>query len=176
MTPDDTGKEAATASFLFSRAVFGLARLCGFASTLLIVTVLGIVTYAITQRYLFGTPLLWGDELNGYLLVALIMFGAAEALRRGDHIAIDLVSANVPPRLSHYLAIWGNLAVVLFSAVLAWSAWHSAAFSYDFGSYSAGYLEVAMWVPMVPVLIGAVLLALTALAGILEILAGGERQ
>ncbi len=90
-----------------------------------------------------------------------------EALRRGDHIAIDLLTGNTSPRIGRMLAVWGNLAVVAFASVLGWSAWHSIAFAYDFGSYSPGYLEVAMWIPKLPVLIGAVLLALTALTRIL---------
>ena len=43
-------------------------------------------------------PLTWGDEMLGYLLVATVMAGAAEALRRGDHIAIDLVTSRLTGR------------------------------------------------------------------------------
>ncbi len=167
MDPDTDGREAEPASLLLVRAVTALVRLCGLLSAILILAILVIVAYAITQRYVFNTPLLWGDELNGYLLVAMIMLGSAEALRRGDHIAIDLLTGNTSPRIGRMLAVWGNLAVVAFASVLGWSAWHSIAFAYDFGSYSPGYLEVAMWIPKLPVLIGAVLLALTALTRIL---------
>jgi TRAP-type C4-dicarboxylate transport system permease small subunit len=173
MAPDTNGREAVSASFLLTRAVTALVRLCGLLSATLTLVILAIVAYAITQRYVFDTPLLWGDELNGYLLVATIMLGAAEALRRGDHIAIDLLTGKATGTSARLLTIWGNLAVVAFSAVLGWSAWTSIAFAYDFGSYSPGHLEVAMWIPMLPVLIGSGLLALTALTRILETAAGG---
>jgi TRAP-type C4-dicarboxylate transport system permease small subunit len=168
MGPDTNGREAVPASFLLTRAVDALVRFCGLLSAILILVILAIVIYAITQRYVFDTPLLWGDELNGYLLVAMIMLGGAEALRRGDHIAIDLLTGRAKGTPARLLAIWGNLAVLAFSSVLGWSAWTSIMFAYDFGSYSPGYLEVAMWIPHLPILIGAVLLALTALTRIIE--------
>ncbi len=84
MDPDTDGREAEPASLLLVRAVTALVRLCGLLSAILILAILVIVAYAITQRYVFNTPLLWGDELNGYLLVAMIMLGSAEALRRGE--------------------------------------------------------------------------------------------
>ena len=172
MDPDTNGKEAGSASFFLTRVVTALVRFCGLLSAILILVILVIVAYAITQRYVFDTPLLWGDELNGYLLVAMIMLGGAEALRRGDQITIDLLTGKAAGTPARLLAIWGNLAVVAFSAVLGWSAWTSITFAYDFGSYSPGYLEVAMWIPMLPVLIGSGLLVLIALTRILKTVAG----
>lgn len=166
------GGEAADASHPLSRVVYALARLCGFLSALLILVMLAVVIYAITYRYLLNAPILGGDELLGYLLVAAIMLGAAEALRRGDHISIDLIADRVGPRAARGLRLWGDLAVLVFSVVLGWSAWRSVTFAYDFGSYSPGYLEIAMWIPKSPVLIGSVLLAATALARILDAAVG----
>ena len=168
----DKGGEAAPASLFLTRLVAWLVRLCGAVSTLLILTILAIVTYAVVKRYVFDTPLLWGDELNGYLLVAAVMLGAAEALRRGDHISIDLLTDRLQTGHKRAISIWGNLAVLAFALVLGWSAWGSITFAYDFGSYSAGYLEAAMWIPMLPVLAGSVLLALTALTRVLDAAAG----
>jgi TRAP-type C4-dicarboxylate transport system permease small subunit len=175
MESDNQGKEAAPASLLLTRIVTWLVRICGAVSTLLILTILAIVSYAIVKRYVFDTPLLWGDELNGYLLVAAVMLGAAEALRRGDHISIDLLTDRLEAGHKRAITIWGNLAVLAFAVVLGWSAWGSITFAYDFGSYSAGYLETAMWIPMLPVMAGSGLLALTALTRMLEVVAGHTR-
>ena len=65
------------------------ARIVGMISSLLILVIFGLIIYAIFQRYVLNTPLKWGDEMVGYLLVTLVLAGAAEAMRRGDHIAID---------------------------------------------------------------------------------------
>jgi TRAP-type C4-dicarboxylate transport system permease small subunit len=169
MTPETEGGEAA-ASLPVTRIVYALTRLCGYLSALLILVILAIVVYAITYRYVLNTPILGGDELLGYLLVAAIMLGAAEALRQGDHISIDLLLNRAGPRSRRLLRLWADLAVLVFSVLLGWSAWGSISFAYDFGSYSPGHLEMAMWIPKSPVLIGSVLLALTATARILDTL------
>jgi len=162
MRPTQTREAAYAAASLPARMVFALARLGGAVSALLIVLVLGIVIYAIFQRYGMHTPLLWGDEVIGYLLVAIVMFGAAEALRQEDHISINLVSAGAGPKLAFVLRLWFDLAVLIVAVILGWSTWQAIRFAYDFGSYSAGSIEIATWIPQVPMLIGAGLLGLVA--------------
>ena len=68
-------------------------RIAGVLSSLLIFVSFCLMIFAIFQRYFLNTPLKWGDEMLGYLLVAIVMSGMAEALRRGDHVAIDLLTS-----------------------------------------------------------------------------------
>jgi TRAP-type C4-dicarboxylate transport system permease small subunit len=167
MQQDDQAEAAAAASFP-ARALYGLVWLCGALSALLILFVLGIVTYAVIQRYILGTPLLWGDEFIGYVLVAIVMLGTAEALRKGDHIAIDLLSSRTGPTASRILAIWSDLAVLAFAVVIGWSSWVAIKFAYDFGEYSSGYIEVPTWIPQLPMLVGSVLIGLVAVTRLFE--------
>ena len=71
--------EAQKASALL-RAVEALVRLGGALATLMILAIFGLVCVAVANRYILGAPIQWADELIGYLLVATIMLGAAEAL------------------------------------------------------------------------------------------------
>ncbi|HUS95483.1 MAG TPA: TRAP transporter small permease [Hyphomicrobiaceae bacterium] len=161
-------KEAASAASFLERATYWLVRLCGVLSALLIIFILGIVTLAIVQRYIVGKPLLGADEFIGYVLVAIVMLGTAEALRMGDHIVIDLLSGRAGPRMSRFLTIWADVAVLAFAVVLGWSSWNAIKFAYDFGEYSSGYIEIATWIPQTPMLIGSVLIGLVALTRLLE--------
>lgn len=163
--------EAGDASAVL-RAAELLIRAGGVLSALLILVIFAIVSYAITQRYVMDMPLLWGDELIGYLLVASVMLGAAEALRRDDHISIDLIAARAGPRGHLMVGIASNLSVIVFAVIIGWSAWGSIVFARAFGSYSVGYIEIETWIPQVPLLFGAVLLALAAVSRILRLLAG----
>ena len=63
-------------------------------SVLVLVTIL-IVVYSVFMRYVINIPQTWTDELVGYFLVATVMFGVAETLRKNDHIAVDLISAKL---------------------------------------------------------------------------------
>lgn len=166
--PDtQTGAEIAPAGPL-GRVVTALVRLGAMISVALILVTFAIVIVAIGRRYVLDQPLMWGDQLIGYLLVAIVMLGAAEALRRGDHIAIELLTNRAGPRLKLAQSLLASVAVLGFSAVLGASTWESIAFARQFGSYSVGYIEIETWIPQVPVLIGSVLLGLMACLNIIR--------
>ncbi|PWW00292.1 TRAP-type C4-dicarboxylate transport system permease small subunit [Hoeflea marina] len=168
--------EAAEAASLAVRSINALVRLGGALATLMILGVFCIVAVAIVRRYFFNAPLMWGDQFVGYVLVAIVMLGAAEAFRKGDHIAIDLLSSRFGPHAARWLDIFASLAVLAFAVVLGMSTWGSIRFAYDFGSYSIGYIEIATWVPQLPMLAGSVLLGLAAVARLLDRITGGKRS
>ena len=166
---------AAPAPLFPDRIIGALVRLCGALSTALILLVFAQIVVAVTRRYLFDRPLQWSDEVIGYLLVTLVMLGAAEALRRGDHISIDLLSSRAGPRMRRVQQAFAHLAVMAFAAIVGSSIWDSIAFARSFGSYSVGYIEIETWIPQVPVVLGAALLFLTAAIGLLRLLSGPAR-
>jgi TRAP-type C4-dicarboxylate transport system permease small subunit len=161
---------AADAPFFPDRVITGLVRLCGALSTALILVIFGQIVVAVTRRYVLDRPLQWNDEMIGYLLVALVMLGAAEALRRKDHIAIDLVAARAGRRMARIQAAFAHLSVMSFAAIVGISIWDSIAFARSFGSYSVGYIEIQTWIPQVPVVLGTALLFLTAGLGLFRTL------
>lgn len=180
MASPEQGRSRATeeeghASSVLARAAAALAWLGGALGSLLILVVLGLVTYAVVQRYVLGRPLVWSDPVAGYLMVAL-MLGAAEALRRGDHISIDLLASRLGSRGRHIITIISDLAVLAFALVLGWSTWGQIHFAYDFGSFTADHLEIPSWIPMVPLLIACALLALMAMARLLDSIARGAKR
>lgn len=163
---------AATAAPFALRALAALTWLSGAISTALILVFFCVTLYSVFMRYVLNRPLSWADELTGWGLVALVMFGACEAYRRGDHIAIDLAVGRLRPRAARLQRIWADLGVLVLAGVLGASAWESIDFARDFGSYTSGRLEIQSWIPQVPLLVGAVLLGLTALGRIAAHVAG----
>ncbi|PWC82588.1 TRAP transporter [Azospirillum sp. TSH100] len=151
-----------------------LSRIGGALSILLIAIVLALTTVGVVARYVLGHPLEGVDEACGYLVVAMVMAGAAEALRTGHHIRIDLIMGFIGPRGRRWLDAWSNLAVLVFAVLLVRTGWHSAAFSYDFDAFSSGQLELPLWIPQATLPIGAVLLGVVAFAKLIAALAGIE--
>jgi len=143
------------------------AAALGAGVVLLMMTVVG---YSVVNRYILGTPITWTDELSGYLVVALVMLGAAEALRRGDHISVDLLTGRLGPRGQRLAAVWGNLMVLVVAIALLISGKATLEYTYNFGILSEGYLEVPMWIPQSFVILGAALLGLVAVANLINLL------
>lgn len=143
----------------------------GVAALLLLVS-LGLVGYSVVMRYFMNRPIPWVDELVGYLLVALVMLAAADALKRGEHIAVDLMTSKLGPRGQRLSLAAGQLAVLVVGVALVIGGCQTAAFSKMLGIYSTGYLAVPIHLPQTLVPVGGGLLALAALAGLMRMAVG----
>jgi len=159
-----------------------LERIVGLLSTvatgiaaLLMLAITGIVGYGVALRYLMNSPQVWTDELVSYLIVLLVMLAAAEVLRRGEHISIDLLVERLGPRATFAVDVAGMLGVIVVSLVLIVSGWDMAEFSATMGIKSVGYLAVPMWLPQATLPLGFALLALAALNRLLRLLTGLEK-
>ena len=147
-----------------------VSRGLGLLSVASIVAMLGVTAVNVIGRYFLSTPLRGAEEMTGFLVVASVMFGAAEAHRRGEHIAIDVIEGAFPPALRAPMAILGHLAVIAFAVAMAWTGWETVAFSRSFGVYSPGYTQMPMWIVQLPLVIGGAMLALVAALKIAAIL------
>lgn len=171
---EGTGEGARGAPSRLERIAGGIAYAGGWIGGLAIVAVLLITAAAVFGRYVLGQPLAGADDATGFLVVVIVMFGAAEALRRGDHIRIDLLFSKAGPRTLRWLEAWSLLGVLAFALLLAVTAWETVVFSRQFGAYSPGELAMPLWIPQSALLVGGLLLALAALAQLLRLLGRGR--
>ena len=153
-------------------ASHGLAVGMAGVGAVLTLAMTSIVGYSVLMRYVFNTPQTWTDELVGYLMVLLVMTGVAEALRRGDHIGIDLLTSRLGRRGRRLTEIWSMAAVLVVAAVLLYSGWQMVEFSHSVGLISDGYVEAPMWIPQSSILLGMGLLILAALNRLVRIVTG----
>ena len=103
------------------------------------------------------------------------MLGAAEAYRRGDHIAIDLISARATGLRRRIIDFVADLAVLAFAVIVAISTWEAISFARMFGSFTSGHIVIETWILQTPILIGCVLLSLMAVIRLVERLAGWRK-
>jgi TRAP-type C4-dicarboxylate transport system permease small subunit len=174
MVPGDDRVEAPASTGLL-RAIEWLSVFFGAVSGVLIVIVLALTSVGVFMRYVLDRPLRGVDEATGFLVVAIVMFGAAETLRRGEHIQIDLVTNALRGRTRWVFDLWAYACVLVFSVVFLFTAWRTVAFTWRFGEYSTGYLEMPMWIPQATMLPGAALLGLVAILKIVQLLAARTR-
>lgn len=153
--------------------LIGAVCLAGAAlAAALVLVSLGLVAYSVLMRYFLNRPIPWVDELVGYLLVGLVMLAAADALRRGEHIAVDLWTGRLGPRGRQVSDAVGLAAVLVVGIALVIGGWQTAAFSELLGIRSTGYLAVPIHLPQTLIAIGGALLSLAALAGLLRMAMG----
>lgn len=128
---------------------------------------LALITWAVVMRYGFNRAPVWVDEVVGFMLVGIVMLAAAQSLRRGEHIGVDLLTARLGPRGRAWAQAWSSLTVIVVSLILVVNGWQTALFSRKLGILTEGNLEIPLfWLQLLLPLGGAMMLlvALEALA------------
>ena len=76
------------------------------------------VIWQVTSRYIMKEPSSWTDELAGFLLIWVGLFGAAYATGMKDHLAIDLLPRRLDPGRRKYLYIIINSLIGAFALIV----------------------------------------------------------
>ncbi len=77
-----------------------------------------IVLLQFLTRYVLNDSLAWTEEIARYLLIGVAYAGSITALRKGEHIFLELTYRLAPPANIKPLAIMADLIVVGFHIVL----------------------------------------------------------
>jgi len=152
------------------RVIGWLSQAAAVVSALLVLFTLAVTGFSVFRRYVLGRPVTWTDELSGFLVVAIVMLGAAEVLRREEHVSVDILSARATGAKRWLLAFWSNLSVAVVAGVLFFSSLDAVKFSRMIGVYSDGYLEAPLWIPQSVMLAGVGLLFLMAVARMADLI------
>lgn len=128
----------------------------------LFVTIMMVVTFAdVAMRYLLHAPLSWAyDLVSNYLLLGSFFFSFSYALRRSEHVAIDVFTQRLPQALYHRLLAVGYLAVTLVFAAIGWLGLVETLDAYNNNEAMMGALVWPMWPARIIVPLGMVPLLL----------------
>ena len=92
-----------------------LCRLC----ILLFMVILVTMVLQIFFRYVFSAPLTWTEELARYLYIWACWCGAPVAMRRGNHVAITVLSERLPRRVAQGVSLLTQAVGLFFLFELA---------------------------------------------------------
>lgn len=76
------------------------------------------VLWQVTSRYILNAPSSYTDELAGFLLIWVGLFGAAYVAGKREHLAIDLLLQRSPEKRKLKLEIIISVLVILFALVV----------------------------------------------------------
>jgi TRAP-type C4-dicarboxylate transport system permease small subunit len=150
---------------LLDRGVAAAATLLAAAGVLCVFALMVLVTSDVVARYGFNNPSNWADEGATFLLVAIVFLGLAQNLRQGSHIRIDAFIKPLPAGAHAALELIAYSVGVVFSVVLFLGAWTRFDNFWSRNITGDSPLMTPLWIPMLPVLAGAVAFGLVMLAG-----------
>jgi TRAP-type C4-dicarboxylate transport system permease small subunit len=150
----------------FYRLVQAVARLALALSAAAMLLSLALIVYAVFERYVLGTPVPWTDELVGYLLVAMVMLAAGDALLEGEHISVDIITERLSGRGKRITLMIGLGAVIVVGVLILLQGVGMVSFARMVGLRSNGDLATPMWMPQLFIPLGGALLAAAGLAAL----------
>jgi TRAP-type mannitol/chloroaromatic compound transport system permease small subunit len=119
-------------------------------------------------RYAFNLSSNAWLEIQWYFNAVMFLLVAAWALKRNDHVRIDVIGGRLPRKAQAWIDIFGGLLALLpVSLIIAWYSWPSLVNSYLIGEHSSDPGGLIRWPIrlLIPVAFG-----LLALQGVSEII------
>lgn len=174
MTRDARSPEPAEGRALraFGRLVAALSGAAMALAAAALLVSLALIGWAVVMRYGFNAAPVWVDEVVGFALVAVVMLAAANALRRGEHIGVDLLVERLPAGGRRWIRAWSALATAAIALVLIFNGWDTAMLAKMLGLVTEGWLEWPTWQLMLFMPVGGALLLLAAIEALWRALAG----
>ncbi|MEP7281261.1 MAG: TRAP transporter small permease [Rubrivivax sp.] len=97
---------------LISRPLDAVYRLCIWVAGGAIACMALIVPWGVFARYVLGSGSGWPEPIAIMLMVVFSFLGGAAAYRAGAHIAVQMLTANLPPPLQRTVALIADLAML----------------------------------------------------------------
>jgi TRAP-type C4-dicarboxylate transport system permease small subunit len=159
---------AARAARLIGAAADGAAALSAAG----VLVSLALIAWAVVMRYVFNRAPVWVDDVVGFMLVGIVMLAAAQVLRRGEHIGVDLLTARLSPRARRWADAWAALGALAVALILVVNGWRTAMFARQLGIVAEGRVEIPVFWLQLLLPLGGLLLALAALEALARLAAG----
>ncbi len=122
-----------------------------------------------TARYAFNVGSNAWLELQWYLNSAVFLLVAAYALKRNEHVRIDVIAGRLSPRAQAWIDIVGGLFMLLPTvAIIAWYSWPSLVSSWEINEYSSDPGGLIRWPVRLLIPIAFTLLGLQGLSEVIK--------
>jgi TRAP-type mannitol/chloroaromatic compound transport system permease small subunit len=120
-------------------------------------------------RYAFSQASNAWLELQWYFNAAVFLLIAGYALRRNEHVRIDVINSRLSPRTRAWIDIVGGLFFLLPTAIIiAWYSWPTLMTSWDIQEYSSDPGGLIRWPVRLLIPVSFVLLALQGFSEIVK--------
>ena len=128
-----------------------------------------ICTATAAARYALNIGSIAWLEIQWYLNAAVFLLIAAWALKRNEHVRIDVIAGRLSPRAQAWIDIVGTLFMLLPAVtIIAWYSWPSLVSSWEIKEYSSDPGGLIRWPVRLLIPMAFTLLGLQALSEVIK--------
>lgn len=160
----------------FARWITRFNRLLATIAGLLTALITIVVCLDVASRALANRSIPGASEVAVLLLLALVFLGFAAAESKGENFSVTLLVHALEPRTRRVLHVLASVLSLAAVALLAWFSWSRGIASTLTSEASYGTISFPVWPSRLLIAFGLTMLALQIFAGLLNDLAGGERE
>lgn len=112
----------------------------GQLSAVAVAALVVVMASNVLLRYGFSLGSVWAQELEWHLLVPISLFGAAYALRHGEHVRVDVLYAGFSERNKALVDVLSAIAGLVISLLVIQLSWRyvGQSFAQNEGSANPG--------------------------------------
>ncbi len=156
-------------------AIAALNRLIVLLASIALVLASLILSYSVLTRLAFHSPTYWQDEASVFLLVGATFMTAAYVQGRRGHVAIEALSALLPPKVNAVRLLLVDIASCAFCAFFTWKSYVLLHEAWEDGHVSSSTWGPPLWIPYSVMMLGMALLTIQIALQVACALAGGRR-
>ena len=128
--------------------------------TAIMLTMVGFTGLQVGCRYILGQALSWPEEINVFFMVWITFVGSSAALKKSEHIGIDLFLKMLPRMPRHLVQLAGRLLVLYIVLLIIVYGYKVAMLNTTVVSDA---LEISMVWPRMGLVIGGMMMLVQAL-------------
>jgi len=121
-------------------AIDAIVDVIGQVSAVAVAALVIVMASNVLLRYGFSIGSVWAQELEWHLMAPIALFGAAYALRHGEHVRVDVLYAGFSARNKALVDILAGTAGIIISLLVIQLSWKyvGQSFAQDEGSANPG--------------------------------------
>lgn len=150
-----------------------LYSISGVMAALCLIAILVLIVVQMLARWT-GEVFPGAPDYAGYAMAAASFLAFASALNRGSHIRVSILLNVVGPKMNRVLEIWCFSVGSAVAWYVVYYTWRLIGFALKFKDVSQGQDATPLWIPQMPMLIGAVILAIALTDHLVQLIFTGK--
>ena len=147
-----------------------LGKTIGTLTSVMLSALVLLVSLEVFLRAVFGYSLGFVEEVTGYLVVALTLFGAAMAVRANSLFQVQVVFDALPFSVRRLRGVIFSIVAIAICMVLAWKTFDLVGSSFSRGKFAPTVLRTPLWIPQTLLPLGFVVIGVFLLEHLLILL------
>ena len=145
------------------RVVVATTRTLGVVSTIMLVVIVAINGVNVAGRYLFSSPISWGEEVMLFLMIVGVFLATPAVTWDGAHIRMDLLVRALPTRIRRYFEALADLVSLAVAGLMVYVSVPIVKQLIAYGQVSDA-AEIPVAIPQGAIPIGFALVAVALIA------------